>query len=1169
MKLRNWFRSSINDRSFLPARAASKRRQRCSLNVETLERRLTPTAGMLDPTFGVGGKVLTDFGARVSTENLARFVAQAGDTIVTVGEMSSPSDIAVARYNADGSLDPSFDGDGLKQLDLTGLDGLYEDGYDHATAMTVQADGKIVVVRASTHLFVGGGSEVASVFRLNTDGSLDTTFAGNGIARLDFGTRGCRGDTVAIQADGKIVVAGRTRQVSNDDPWDFAVARLNADGSLDAGFAGDGTLTLDVTSSDMAFGLALQTDGKIVFAGYASTPNTTTVVRLNSDGSLDNQFDGDGVRSLPFGSGLGRTPVAVQDDGRLVIAGTSHAGGLNQFVATRLNSNGSMDTTFDGDGVRYVDWESSLSYLSDMAVQSDDKVVLAGYTYVSGSGGAVVRLNSDGSLDGAFGSGGTAVIDFDQNLDIALGLVIADDSKLVVAGQSVGVDLDAALVRLNTDGSLDPTFAGDGQLTTDMTRAGTEQLWGSQSVAVQADGKVLVAGWAENSTIPDGSSLAVVRYNPDGALDATFAGDGIATFDLGARENVSVAIQPDGRIVVCTIAYETTTGSWDVLVARLNADGSLDATFAGDGSTTIDFGGYFDGATALVILADSRIMVSGYRGFFDDNAATNIDDFAVARLNSNGSLDTSFADDGITTLDLGSDSDRASAMALQVDGKILVAGTTNGNYAIVRYSSNGTLDTSFDGDGILLPGFNNTGLSGLAVQPDGRIVLATGSYQQITGGYDFLAARLNSDGSFDPSFSDDGIATIDLGTSRDIAMDVALQVNGRIVLIGSSQANFETNTAFVVARLNADGSVDTTFSDDGVATADFGPRFDVATSLAVQGDGNIVVAGFSNQSVTGGWDLALARFLGDVQDGDSDNDGLADTIDSAPATYSSDFSDGNTTGTIVDRGDQILTIVDAPNVTDGVLITAALNGGSTPATVSIVDGASTLSLQPGDQVIVTHGSVIVRVLAGTIETTFVAYTGEVATASLTAGNELTFKPESFVFSAPATNTETVQVLVNGSEIEVGSGQSVRSVQIDITPGSASNTLNLASNGVISVAILSTAGFDARTVNVASLLFAGAHATQSSFKDVNGDGIRDLVVNFRTQDTTLRLLYEQLVAEDINEDGVLDSSHEMARVSLTGLCQDGTALIGGDALDLFLSGKALRDMLAALAAAGAI
>src|SRR6185436_6367216 len=150
-------------------------------------------------------------------------------------------------------------------------------------------------------------------------------------------------------------------------------------------------------------------------------------------------------------------------------------------------------------------------------------------------------------------------------------------------------------------------------------------------------------------------------------------------------------------------------------------------------------------------------------------------------------------------------------------------------------------------------------------------------------------------------------------------------------------------------------------------------------------------------------------------------------------------------------GNQILTIMDAPNIDDGVLMSANFAGGSTPAVISIASGAATFYVNAGDQLVVTHGSVIVQVLAGTVEATFVSNSGEVATASLPAGNELTFKPETFTFSAPATNTQTVQVVANGSEIAIGSGQTVRSVSIDVIPGSTANTLNLASNGVISVA----------------------------------------------------------------------------------------------------------------------
>jgi parallel beta-helix repeat protein len=158
---------------------------------------------------------------------------------------------------------------------------------------------------------------------------------------------------------------------------------------------------------------------------------------------------------------------------------------------------------------------------------------------------------------------------------------------------------------------------------------------------------------------------------------------------------------------------------------------------------------------------------------------------------------------------------------------------------------------------------------------------------------------------------------------------------------------------------------------------------------------------------------------------------------------------------------------------------------------------------------------------------------------------------------------------NTSEFSAAVLASVLEVQIDVKPGDTSNTVNVDSNGVIAVAILTTAEFDAALVNAGSVIFAGAQAVQSALEDVNGDGRLDLLLHFRTQDTSLRSIYEQLLADDMNGDGVLDSNHQAATVTLTGETVDHAFIEGVDTLDLFLSGKALRSFLDALAAAGAI
>jgi hypothetical protein len=356
---------------------------------------------------------------------------------------------------------------------------------------------------------------------------------------------------------------------------------------------------------------------------------------------------------------------------------------------------------------------------------------------------------------------------------------------------------------------------------------------------------------------------------------------------------------------------------------------------------------------------------------------------------------------------------------------------------------------------------------------------------------------------------------------------------------------------------------------------------------------------------------ALDPFLVRI-DYDSDADCIVHSVDTVPSTFSNDFSDlangGTTTGAITSRGDQILTIADVP-FPDGVLVHADPSGGAAPATIA-VDNA-TYEIDAGDSLTITRGSVTTQILKGAVTATFFDGTGEVvatsildagtkltfepetvtflvgddsraiasivfvgadgqqATADLSAGNEISFNPVSFTFTAPADNTEPVQVVVNNSVVEVAPGSSVQPVQIDIRPGSGVSSVNLDSNGVIAVAILSSATFDARDVIASSVVFAGANAAQSTWEDVNGDGQADLLLHFRTQDTDLRALYELLLAEDLDGDGVLDGSHQTASVSLSGETVDQVLIEGFDDLDLFLAGRSLRSLLEDLAEAGAI
>jgi uncharacterized delta-60 repeat protein len=395
----------------------------------------------------------------------------------------------------------------------------------------------------------------------------------------------------------------------------------------------------------------------------------------------------------------------------------------------------------------------------------------------------------------------------------------------LVVGMVLLLGALAAPVALAVNGGdLDPSFDGDGRLTTDFSGFGYPDF--ASAVAIQADGKVVVAGDALGG-------FALARYNPDGSLDTSFAGDGTRWTLFGSGEDSAasaVAIQADGKIVAVGSWYRG-AGNHDFALARFNPDGSLDTSFSGDGKRTQGFGGS-DRAHGVAIQADGKIVVAG----------VGDGDFALARYNPDSSLDTSFSGDGTLTTPFFGDTSITHAVAIQADGRIVAAGTrvasSDYDFALARYNPNGSLDTAFSGDGILTTSITGADdeARAVAIQADGKIVAAGG-----LGG--FLLARYNADGSLDTSFDGDG--TSNSFSAR--AAAVGIQADGRIVAAGTAGGDF------VLARYNPYGGLDPSFSDDGRLTTDFGGS-DVGAGLAIQADGRIVVAGTANA------DFALARY---------------------------------------------------------------------------------------------------------------------------------------------------------------------------------------------------------------------------------------------------------------------------------------------------------------------
>ena len=399
---------------------------------------------------------------------------------------------------------------------------------------------------------------------------------------------------------------------------------------------------------------------------------------------------------------------------------------------------GVLDTSFGTSGKASVSFTTWDDVGRAVGVQKDGKIVIAGYTGNSNATTsmdfALVRYAKDGSLDSTFGSAGKVTTDFTNaargvSLDKAYAMAIQSDGKIVAVGSAAG-DVDFAVARYNTDGSLDTSFASGGKYTTYSLNSPTYYFSGGSAtgVALQADGKIVVVGYIYNSPQHLSSNqydFVVMRFNTSGTLDSSFGSGGVKVVAVGPGYDFdyarAVAIQSDGKIVIAGSSGPFGGGTDKLALVRLTSAGALDTGFGSGGKVAVDLGGKGDGANALVIQSDGKILAAGYTGV--SPYGTNL---AVVRFTSAGALDTSFGSSGKTTTSLGV-SGNASAIngiAVQADGKIVVGGVMQVYYTVLaRYTSSGVLDTTFANAGLMTTtSYDN--IFGIALQSDGKIVAA-------------------------------------------------------------------------------------------------------------------------------------------------------------------------------------------------------------------------------------------------------------------------------------------------------------------------------------------------------------------------------------------------------------------------------------------------------------
>ena len=413
--------------------------------------------GTLDPSFGTGGTMIVPYYQSQNTLGVGEgwsVAVQTDGKIVTAGYgydyTISQQVFVLTRHLSNGSLDPSFSGDGIAYINTNTVGSTNEYSYVYGMALT--PDGKIVVTGYHQYYDGSNYNYTIPVVRINPDGTPDNSFDGDGIVHLDLNTSVNnfeRGWGIAVQNDGKIVINGLSYNsaVSTNT---ITIVRLNVNGSQDNTFNGSGVVKVNFGNYSEGFGIKIQPDGKIVASGlaynYINSNNyyDFAVVRLNTDGTFDNSFDGDGKTLIDVGGYYDYGwDVDLQQNGKIVVVGyiyNYNNSGSNYYDVgvTRLNSDGSLDNNFDGDGKKVIDLGASYDIFRSVVVHPDGHILLGGYSNVYNGVNyndkfAIVKLNEDGNLDNNFDGDGIGLYDFGYYAD-AYDITLQNDGKIVAVG---------------------------------------------------------------------------------------------------------------------------------------------------------------------------------------------------------------------------------------------------------------------------------------------------------------------------------------------------------------------------------------------------------------------------------------------------------------------------------------------------------------------------------------------------------------------------------------------------------------------------------------------------------------------------------------------------------------------------------------------------------------
>lgn len=905
----------------------------------------------------------------------------------TVSPLSEPSaggsDMYIVKMSSQGVFDEGFGEKGVLHFGAVsfGEEGLLG---DYLLDLQILSSGKLLLV-GYTYSDMGEESAGAlDVFamRLNSDGSIDTSFNTNGIFQLGNVTMGSGASgleyvrAACIDSVGGIYLVGSTKgslEEAVNGAEDILVIKLTENGFLDASFDSNGVLHLGSTklasgtSSDLANGCVIDANNKLVITGNTSSNLGETVggsaydafvMRITSSGALDTSFSGDGI--FQFGSvsainsSLGlesANSISISNAGKIAIVGSTRSdfeentGGTEDGFVAVFNDDGSLDTSFSGNGVLHFGDDSFGIAVNSLDSFSDVKFDSSGNLFVFGSSRSnfgessagvsdlvLVKIKPNGSLDTSFNTGGIFHFGATSSGALASGaeypseIFLKQDGGILLSAyttSSIGVSNNgqygALVLSLSSSGNFDTNLNSVGYLQ--VSKEGSKkraELEEGRDLAVDSSGNTYVACHTKSDlgeTNAGNHDICVVKYLENGNLDTSFANSGIfhlgvTTTPIGADTSnddyvESIALDPAGGVYIVGYSLgslgDTNAGGYDPIIIKLTSSGVLDTSFSGDGlwqyGSTTAVGGApssFEIVSEVAIDSNGKIVLVGQTGSSIEEAVQGIYDIFVMRLNPDGSFDNTFNGNGVfhagaATLGAnGNAIEYASDLLIDSSNSIYIGGSSQGNIGeangggydvfIMKLSTNGVLDTSFNTDGIFHIGSVTGGagtsahdyLRDMAFVPStGDIVVVGetfGSLGETSGGlFDAFIVMLDSSGSLNTSFNTTGIkqlgnTSIGANASQNDYFRTVVVSGTSIFALGETQGNLAgTNVSnekdIMIYKFDLSGNFDTGFDSDGMIQlnkANLGTNtasHEYVHNAVISSSGNIHFSGYSEGSI--------------------------------------------------------------------------------------------------------------------------------------------------------------------------------------------------------------------------------------------------------------------------------------------------------------------------------